>query len=141
MVGVARQRHEFRASWWVRAAVVLALSVWIGVLIWAAWLGALDPRSLAGVLFFVAFFVLFTRYYWRMMYVLDDSGVTVRRGPGGPGRHFPWESIEAVRRSSVPLGGWEVLTKRGVFVLDVFVGGRARLLDVIVARTGLFPLT
>lgn len=142
MVGIARQRHEFRASWWIRAVVLVALAIWVTLGTWGLWARALPTQSLITIGFFVAFFVVFATYYWRMRYVVDDTGVTVRSGPvrGGYGRgHFPWETIESVRRSAVPLGGWEVSTARGMFVLDVFVGQRARLLDVIVARAGLFP--
>lgn len=137
MVGIARQRHVFRASWWIRVGVLLALGLWTAVGAWAIAFAALPVESLLAIGFFVAFFVVFALYYWRMVYVVDETGVTVRSGTDRT--HFPWESIESVRRSPLPLAGWEVSTARGSFVLDVFVGHRARLLDVIVARAGLFP--
>ncbi|MEL6188929.1 MAG: hypothetical protein AAFU79_30280 [Myxococcota bacterium] len=132
---MARQRHEFRASWWIRGGVLAALTLWVGVGAWALLRGDLPLDALLGILFFVLFFVGFALYYWRMAYIVDDRGVTVR------GHLFPWETIESVKRSTLPLVGWEVTTARGVFVLDVFVSGRARLLDVIVARAGLWPST
>lgn len=137
MVGVARRRQEFRASWWVRGAVAAALALWTAALGWGLFAG-LPPKAVTGVLFFVTFFGAFAHHFFSVAYVVDETGVTVRRGPLGSG-FFPWESIESVEPSGVPLGGWAVTTARGVFVLDAFVAGRARLIDVIVARAGLFP--
>lgn len=140
--GMARQPDVFRASWWIRGGVLGALGAWLTLGAWALLSQTLPARSLWGIAFFVLFFLVFAAYYWRMRYVVDERGVTVRGAPvrGSYGRgHFPWESIESVRRSTVPLGGWEVTTAEGIFVLDVFVGRRSRLLDVIVARAGLFP--
>lgn len=137
MVGIARRRHEFRTSWWVRGAVLAALALWVAIGGWALVTGALPFRAFLGVVFFVVFFTAFALHFWRMAYVVDQNGVTVKRGRFGSG-FFPWESIESVKRSDVPLGGWEVMTARGVFVLDAFIAKKARLVDVIVARAGLF---
>ncbi|MBX2814247.1 MAG: hypothetical protein KTR25_20735 [Myxococcales bacterium] len=133
MVGIARQRHEFRASWWIRGSVLTALLAWTGLGVWVMLYERLPARVLATIAFFILFYVAFTLYYWRIHYVADDTGLTVH------GDHFPWESIESVERSSLPLVGWEVTTQKGRFVLDLFVRRRALLLDVIVARAGLFP--
>ncbi len=137
MVGIARRRHEFRAALWVRLAVIGALAFWASLGAWALAFDALPARATIGIAFFVLLFAGFALRYGRMAYVVDDSGVTVRGATGG--EHFPWEGIERVRAPTLPLAGWEVRTDRGMFVLDAFVGGRAQLIDVIVARTGLFP--
>ena len=135
MVGIARKRYEFRASWWIRGSVLFALILWLSLGVWATFWGALPTRSLAAIAFFIIFFVGFASYYWGMTYIVDERGLTVR------GHHFPWEVIESVQKSPLPLVGWEVTTAKGNFVLDTFVRRRALLLDVIIARAGLFPAT
>ena len=60
-----------------------ALALWCAVGSWALLTGSVPTATLAGIGFFVAFFVIFTRYYWAMTYVVDDTGVTVRRGMAG----------------------------------------------------------
>jgi hypothetical protein len=53
--------------------------------------------------------------------------------------HFSWEEILHVRWSDIPLGGYLISTKRGDFVLSMFVTGRERLVEMIIAKAGLFP--
>lgn len=116
---------------------MIALVGWLGLGVWVLVTDEhLPPNALWGIGFFITFFLVFAMYYWRMVYVVDETGVTVAGATDCT--HFPWETIESVRRSDFPLGGWEVSTNQGVFVLDRFVGHHARLLDVIVARAGLF---
>ena len=130
--------QEFRAHWLIRAVALGALGVWLAAAVLAA-IFALPLRTFAAIAFFIVFFFAFVAHYWRMAYVVDEYGVTVR-GPTDF-NHFPWEDIEHVRRSEIPLGGHYISTKNGGFVLSGFVDGRQRLLDMIVTRAGLFPIT
>lgn len=114
--------------------MLVALLLWTSLGIWALFTGTLPPKSLASIAFFIIFFVGFCRYYWRMQYIVDDTGLTIH------GHHVPWESIESVEPSSMPLVGWELNTLKGRFVLDIFIRRRALLLDVIIARAGLFRM-
>ena len=115
-----------------------ALVVWLIAAVLAAWY-ALPVYTYASIAFFIIYFCMFVAHYWQMAYVVDEYGVTVR-GPTDF-NHFAWEDIEHVRSSEIPLGGYYVTTKDGGFVLSSFVIGRDRLVDMIVARAGLFPLT
>ena len=90
-----------------------------------------------GVVFFVLFFAMFCTYYWSMRYVVDESGITYRSPTQR--RFFRWEDVLQVKASDFPLGGYLVTTRRGGFVLSMFVGGRDRLCELIVARAGLWP--
>ena len=132
-----RPAEEFRASLAIRLASLGALIVWLAAGGLAAWYD-LPLYTYASIAFFIVYFCAFVAHYWQMAYVVDEYGVTVR-GPTDF-NHFPWEDIEHVRSSEIPLGGYYVSTKEGGFVLSGFVRGRERLLDMIVARAGLFPL-
>lgn len=133
-----RTAEEFRASWGIRLTVLLALLMWMSVGLAGAAFGSLPPQAFASIAFFVLFFSGFVAYYWSMAYVVDEYGVTYR----GVSEfiHFPWEEIENVRDSELPLGGYYVTTKAGGFVLNKFVRGREELRDLIIARAGLFPV-
>lgn len=137
VMGGRKERHVFRAAWPIRIAVLAALIVWLvaGV----ATLTAPDWtwNSLLGVVFFVLFFAMFCAYYWSMRYVVDERGITYRSPTQR--RFFRWEDILQVKTSEVPLGGYWVATRRGGFVLSMFVGHRDRLRELIVARAGLWP--
>lgn len=138
MVGRLRKPVEFRASWIIRVAVLLALIAWLAIGIAAALAGGMPLYAFASIGFFVAFFLTFVFYYWSMAYVVDEYGVTYRGATEFA--HFPWEDIVQVRNSEVPLGGYYIATKRGGFVLSNFIRGREQLVETIIARAGLFPM-
>jgi len=138
-MGGRKERHVFRAAWPIRLAVAAALVLWVGVGVLTLSSGAWRWSSLAGVAFFVAFFAVFSAYYWSIRYIVDDRGIRYQ-GPTHQ-RFVRWEDILQVTTSEVPLGGYWVSTRRGGFVLSMFVGGRDRLHELIVARAGLFPET
>ncbi len=129
--------QEFRAAWPIRIGVLGALVAWMAVGVAALLSGAGTAAALVSVCFFVAFFLLHVFYYWSMTYVVDEYGVTYRGATAF--EHFAWEDIVQVRESELPLGGDFVATTRGGFVLSSFVDQRERLLELIVARAGLFP--
>lgn len=133
-----RKKQEFfRASWAIRLAVLVALMAWMlvaGALLLTA---DMPLYTFASTAFFVLFFLVFVAYYWSMTYVVDEYGVTYRGATDF--EHFPWEEITQVEHSEIPLGGYYVSTKRGGFVLSNFVKGRERLVELIIARAGLFP--
>lgn len=131
-------RQEFRASWLIRVAVLLALVIWLGIGLIAAAAGGMPMYAFVSIAFFVAFFLVFVFYYWSMAYVVDEYGVTVRGATEFA--HFPWEDIVHVKWSQIPLGGYYITTKRGGFVLSNFIRGRERLVELIIARAGLFPV-
>ena len=60
--------------------MLLALGAWVAIGAWGLALGGLPGSALLGVAFFVVFFLGFAAYYWRMAYLVDETGVTVR-GP------------------------------------------------------------
>ena len=97
----------------------------------------MPPQTLVSVGFFVVFFTGFVAYYWSMAYIVDEYGVTYRGATDFV--HIPWDEINAVRNSELPLGGAYVSSGRGGLVLCQFVRGHAKLVDLIVARAGLFP--
>lgn len=136
-MGGRRERHVFRAAWPIRIAVAAALLIWLAAAVLILSTPEWTWSSLAGVLFFVLFFSLFSAHYWSMRYDVDESGITYR-GPTRE-RFFRWEDILQVKTSDFPLGGYWVSTRRGGFVLSMFVAHRHRLHDLIVARAGLFP--
>lgn len=133
-----RPVQEFRAHWLIRIVALAALLIWLAALGVAA-IFALPLYTYVSIAFFIVYFCMFVVYYWKIAYVVDEHGVTVR-GPTDR-NHYAWEDIENVRSSEIPLGGYYVSTKKGGFVLSSFVEGRERLLDVIITRAGLFPLT
>lgn len=123
----------------IRIVAALALTVWLIAGVLAAWY-ALPLYTYASIAFFVVYFWVFVLHYWKMAYVVDEFGVTIRRSHDVD-HHVAWEDIERVEASDIPLGGYYVSTKEGGFVLSTFVEGRERLLEMIIARAGLFPLT
>jgi hypothetical protein len=133
-----RPAAEFRASLGIRLTVLSALLLWVVVGLAGAIFDALPAQAFASIGFFVLFFSGFVAYYWSMAYVVDEYGVTYRGATEFI--HFPWEEIENVRDSDLPLGGYYVTTKAGGFVLNKFVRGRDELRDLIIARAGLFPV-
>ncbi len=134
-----RSKHprEYRASTLIRGMVLSALLLWAAAGIFAAWIGGFPASALVSIAFFVLFFLGFAAYFWRMSCVVDEHGVTIRGALDQ--EHLAWEDIEQVRDSQLPLGGYWITTKRGVFVLNTFIQEREQLLDIIVARAGLFP--
>jgi len=135
---VSRRREivEFRAAWTIRLAVLAATLIWILVAVEANFRTGLPASAGLTAIFFVLFFAGFSAYFWSMAYVVDEYGVTYRGATDF--RHYAWEDIVQVKDSQLPLGGWIVMTKRGGFVLSNFVRGKDRLVDLIVARAGLF---
>ncbi len=134
---MVRDRVEFRASWLIRFAVLLALLVWVTIGLAAAIADALPNYVFASIAFFVLFFMIFVAYYWNMAYVVDEYGVTYRGATDF--EHFPWEDIIHIRTSDIPLGGYYVTTRRGGFVLSGFIHGHEKLRELIVARAELLP--
>src|SRR5688500_18912475 len=137
MLVVRIQQQEFRVNWPIKVSVLAALLVWIAIGGMALFACALPLAAALSVAFFVLFFLVFVAYYWSMAYVVDEYGVTYRGATEF--EHFSWEEIVHVRWSDVPLGGYLVSTKKGDFVLSTFIKGRERLVELIVARAGLFP--
>lgn len=133
-----RERHEFRATGLIRWPVLLALILWVGVGALAALSPEMPASTLVSVAFFVVFFLGFVTHYWRMAYVVDEYGVTYRGATDFV--HVAWEDINEVRDSEMPLGGHYVSARGGGFVLSSFVRGHDKLLELIVARAGLFPI-
>jgi hypothetical protein len=131
-----KTRLVFKAAWSIRIAVLAALVVWTVVAVIALIGHDLPASTRATALFFVAFFIGFSAYYWCMTYVVDEYGLTYRGATDF--LHIPWEDVLQVRDSQIPLGGWVVTTRRGGLVLSNFVRGHDRLREVIVARAGLF---
>lgn len=136
MESVRKTRHEFRASWGIRWAVLAALVAWVAMGALGVVVG-LPPYALFPVVFFVAFFLGFVSYYWNMAYIVDEYGVTYRGANDFV--HLAWEDIHEVKDSELPLGGYVVTTRDDGLVLSIFVRGRQRLRDLIIARAGLFP--
>ena len=131
------EHQEFRASWPIRGAVLSALLIWLGIGALAAAIGEMPMAAVASIAFFVVVFLVFVAYYWSMVYVVDEYGLTYRGATEF--EHFSWEDIDHVRRSEIPLGGYYITTKSGSFVLSDFVRGKDRLVELIIARAGLFP--
>ena len=111
--------------------------LWLGLGAFIAVSDLLPASTLLSVGFFVVFFTGFVAYYWSMAYVVDEYGVTYRGATEFV--HIGWEEISGVRDSELPLGGAYVSTERGGLVLSQFVRGREKLVELIVARAGLFP--
>lgn len=122
----------------VRVAAVLALVVWVAVGLYAASLEGIPNHIFASILFFVAFFVVCVTYYSSMAWVVHEYGITYRGATDFC--HFDWEEIVQVDNPSHPLGSYSVLTTRGVFVVNSFIGGHETLAETIVARAGLLPI-
>lgn len=117
---------------------MLALIAWVAIGAAATALLELPTASWLSIAFFVVFFLGFVTYYWRMAYVVDERGVTYR-GPTEEVRLL-WEDIDEVRQPEVPLGGYTVVAGKGAgLVLSKWVGRREDLVDIIVARAGLWP--
>lgn len=121
----------------MRAAALGALLLWLAVAALAVSLDGVPGHAYVSIAFFVAFFLVCVAYYFNMAYVVDEYGVTYRGATDFD--HFPWEDIVQVDGSDVPLGGYFVTTKHGVFVLSSFIKGHRALVDLIVARAGLLP--
>jgi len=132
-----RERHEFRATWTIRWAVLGALVLWAAIGAFVAVSSLMPATTLLSVGFFVVFFTGFVAYYWSMAYVVDEYGVTYRGATDFV--HIAWEDIDGVKTSELPLGGAYVSSERGGLVLSHFVRGHEKLVDLIVARAGLFP--
>jgi hypothetical protein len=131
------ENHEFRASWLIRAAVLVALVIWLAVACAAAFVGNVPSHAVASIMFFIAFFVVFVSYYFSMAFVVHEYGVTYRGATEF--EHFDWDEIVQVDSMQVPLGGYYVTTKRGGFVLSGFIAGHEALAQLIAARAGLLP--
>ncbi len=132
-----REAVEFRASLLIRASVLLALMLWVGVGVAAAVVEGVPAGAFVPIAFFVLFFSIFVFYYWSMAYVVDEYGVTYRGATDF--EHFGWEEITQVRGSEIPMGGYYISTKTGGFVLSNVIKGREALVEMIIARAGLFP--
>lgn len=132
-----KERHEFRITGLVRWTVLGALLVWLALGVVVALSDAIPAKTLLSIGFFVAFFAGFVTYYWSMAYVVDEHGVTYRGATDVV--HIPWEDIDEVRDSEMPLGGAYVDSRYGRLSLSSFVRGHEKLVDIIVARAGLFP--
>ena len=131
------QHQEFRVNWPIRLSVLAALLVWVAIGIIMFLADEVPLGATLSIAFFVLFFLVFVAYYWSMAYVVDEYGVTYRGATEF--EHFSWEEIVNVRWSEIPLGGYLVSTKKGDFVLSTFIKGREKLVELIVARAGLFP--
>ena len=129
----------FRASWAVRAAVLASLVAWLSVGALAATLDGVPFHAFAAIGFFVGFFVLCVSYYFNLAYVAHEYGITYRGATEFD--HFDWDEIEHIEPSMILLGGYTVTTKRGVFVLNRWITGYDDLVEMIIARAGLFPVT
>lgn len=127
--------REFRPSWLIRAAVLAALILWVGVGMLAIVAGGVPGHALAAIVFFVVFFLVFVAHYFRMAFIVDDHGVTYRGATDL--QHFDWEDIVQVDCVDVPLGGYYVKTRQGGFVLSSFIKGHRALADLIIRRAGL----
>lgn len=133
-----REVREFRASWLIRGPVLAALLVWLAVGLAAVFVGDMPLYAFVSIGFFVLFFLVFVAYYFSMAYVVHEYGVTYRGATEF--EHFDWEEIVNIHGTGVPLGGYYVTTTNGGFVLSRFVKGHQALVELIVARAGLFPL-
>lgn len=131
------QQQEFRANWAIKLAVLVALLAWLAIGVIALINDAVPLAAVLSIAFFVLFFLVFVAYYWSMAYVVDEYGVTYRGATEF--EHFSWEDIQNVRWSEIPLGGYLISTTRGDFVLSTFIKGRERLVEMIIAKAGLFP--
>jgi hypothetical protein len=135
---VRREVKEFRASWFIRAPVLIALVIWVIVGAFAAFVDDMPTYAFASIAFFVAFFLVFVAYYFSMTFVVHEYGVTYRGATEF--EHFDWEEIVHIRGTGVPLGGYYVTTKTGGFVLSAFLEGHEALVELIAARAGLMPV-
>lgn len=133
---VRKRRQEFKALLPVRLAVLLAAVIWFGVTVVTFWLDSVPATTPLIALAFLLFFLGYTAHFWSMRYVVDEYGVTCLGATEF--EHYPWEDIIQVRDADLPLGGWVVTTRRGGFIVSSFVARLDRLVDVIVARAGLF---
>lgn len=132
-----REVREFRASWIIRAAVLAALVLWLGVAGTALVLGTLPSYAIVSIAFFVLFFLVFVTHYFSMSVVVHEYGVTCRGATEF--EHFDWEDIVHVQGLGVPLGGYYVATKTGGFALSSFLQSSEALAELIAARAGLMP--
>ncbi len=130
--------QEFRAHLIIRLVSLAALVVWLAAGVLATWY-VLPLASFVSIAFFVVFFLIFVTHYWQMAYVVDEYGVSIRSPTDFV--HHAWEDIEQIRSSEFPLGGYYVATKNGGFVISHFLKGRDVLVDIVIARAGLFPLS
>jgi hypothetical protein len=129
----------FRASWLVRAPVLLALVLWLTVGVIAAFESdGMPAHVFVAIAFFVVFFLIFVAYFFSMTYVVNEYGVVYRGATEFI--HVEWDDILQVDNSMVPLGGYYVTTKRGGFPLNAMVRGHQELAELIIARAGLMPL-
>lgn len=128
--------QEFRASLAIRAAVLVALAVWVAVLVTAVAVGA-PAQAFLGIAFFLLFFLVFVAYYFSMSYTVHEYGLTYRGATEF--MHVDWDEIVKVELSHVPLGGWWVTTKSGGFLLSSFLDDAAALAELVAARAGLMP--
>lgn len=131
-------QREFRPSWVVRSAVLGALAVWCAIGVLALALDGVAESALAGIAFFVAFFVVCTAHYFSHAFVVSEYGVTVRGATDFD--HYEWDEIVTVRGGATPLGGYVVTTTRGVLVVDASVEAHDDLAELIVTRAGLMPI-
>jgi hypothetical protein len=128
--------QEFRASVAIRAAVLVALAIWLGVLATAVAVDA-PARAYGGIAFFLLFFLVFVAYYFSMSFTVHEYGLTYRGATEF--MHVDWDEIVKVELSKLPLGGWYVTTKSGGFVLSSFLKDAAALAELVAARAGLMP--
>lgn len=129
--------REFRISWPIRAAALGALLAWLAVGVFAAAIPNVPGRLFWAIGFFVAFFVGSVAYYFNFALVVHEYGLTYRGVTDF--EHFDWEEILHIRDSPMPLGGYMVTTTRGAFTLNGFVEQHDALVELIIARAGLFP--
>jgi hypothetical protein len=133
-----REIREFRASWLIRAPVLVALFVWLAVGLLAAFVDNMPSYVFVSIGFFVLFFLVFVAYYFSMAFVVHEYGVTYRGATEF--EHFDWEEIVNIHGTGVPLGGYYVTTTHGGFVLSSFIKGHETLVELIAARAGLLPI-
>ena len=128
----------FRIKWPIRLACILALLSWVSIALVALTSRDLPFSIFAAIAFFVSFFVFCVSYYSKLHYVINEYGIILMST--GFVSQFDWSEIEKIEPSRIPSGGYIVTTERGGFVVNGFIDGQKALVDLIIARAGLFPL-
>lgn len=139
VVSVRRDKIErvFRIMWPIRAACLASITFW-GFLAYQSYgLPELQLSQLIIIVSFMAFFALTLSYYSNLSYVTDEHGIEFVTHNSS--QKISWHDIEKIAPSIVPTGGHIITTKRGKYVINGFVKGHQRLVELVITRAGLFP--
>lgn len=129
----------FRPQLWLRAAVVAAVAVWVGVFfLLVAWRSALDQAYLS-VAFFVLLFSALGVFYNNTSIEVTDVGLVVRGVTSF--RLVPYSDVLRVEvKPGFFQTTYDVLARRGPVTFTNLFSGHQRLMALIVERSQLGKL-